>query len=141
LTLSLKNNWQDENGNVYVILTRKRAQLLLNLSDKTATKAFKELNTFKLIVEKKQGQTKPNLIYVGKIEHDENLTNLIRKNYGSRNVKTSTQESENLRPNYNNKNNNNRTNKPNSYLNYSQRHYAFLTFRPKALLSESQTPT
>lgn len=123
LTLSLKNNWQDENGDVYVILTRKRAGMLLNLSDKTVTKAFKDLNTYKLIHEKKQGQTKPNLIYVGKIMHDENLPNLIRKNYDSGYEKNTTQESEILRPNYINNNYNNRTNKPKSFSNFSQRHY------------------
>ena len=104
LTLSIKNNWQDENGNVYIILTREKAQELLNISDKTATKAFKQLNECKLIHEKKQGANKPNLIYVGKIEHDEELTKVIRKNYESRIVKSTTQDTENLRPKYNNNN-------------------------------------
>ena len=44
----------------------KEVQKMLNLSDKTATKAFKQLNECKLIHEKKQGANKPNLIYVGK---------------------------------------------------------------------------
>lgn len=100
LTLSIKNNWQDENGNVYIILTREKAQELLNISDKTATKAFKQLNKCKLIYEKKQGQTKPNLIYVGKIEHDDSIPNMIRKNYDSRVGKNTIHDSENLRPNY-----------------------------------------
>ena len=100
LTLSIKNNWQDENGDVYIILTREKAQELLNISDKTATKAFKQLNKCKLIYEKKQGQTKPNLIYVGKIEHDDSIPNMIRKNYDSRVGKNTIHDSENLRPNY-----------------------------------------
>ena len=66
LTLSTKNNWIDENGNVFLIFTRKEVQKILNLSDKTATKAFKQLNECMLIHEKKQGANKPNLIYVGK---------------------------------------------------------------------------
>lgn len=78
LTLSIKNNWQDENGDVY---TREKVQKMLNISDKTATKAFKQLNKCKLIYEKKQGQTKPNLIYVGKIKHDDTIPNMIRKIY------------------------------------------------------------
>ena len=73
LTLSAKNNWFDKEGNVFLILTRKEVQELLNLSDKTVTKAFKQLSDCKLIYEKKQGSTKPNLIYVGKIEHDKIL--------------------------------------------------------------------
>ncbi len=67
LTLSAKNNWADEKGNVFLIFTRKEVQELLGLSDKTVTKAFKQLKNCKLIYEKKQGANKPNLIYVGKI--------------------------------------------------------------------------
>ena len=51
LTLSAKNNWIDEIGNVFLIFTRKEVQTILNLSDKTATKAFKQLNECKLIHE------------------------------------------------------------------------------------------
>ena len=66
LTLSAKNNWFDKEGNVFLIFTRKEVQELLNLSDKTVTKAFKQLSDCKLIYEKKQGSAKPNLIYVRK---------------------------------------------------------------------------
>ena len=78
--------------------------------DKTATKAFKQLNKCKLIYEKKQGQTKTNLIYVGKIEHDDSIPNMIRKNYDSRVGKNTIHDSENLRPNYNNRTKSNRNN-------------------------------
>ena len=122
LTLSIKNNWQDENGDVYIILTRDKVQKMLNISDKTATKAFKQLSKCKLIYEKKQGQTKPNLIYVGKIKHDDTIPNMTRKNSDSRVGKNTIHDSENLRPNYNNKNYNNRTN--NNRVNFEQRNYA-----------------
>ena len=69
LSLSIKNNWHDENGNVYLIFTRKEVQDKLNLSDKTVTKAFKQLSDVNLIYEKKQGFSKPKLIYVAKIQH------------------------------------------------------------------------
>ena len=95
---------------------------MLNISDKTATKAFKQLNKCKLIYEKKQGQTKPNLIYVGEIKHDDTIPNMIRKNYDSRVGKNTIHDSENLRPNYNNKNYNNRT--KNNRNNFEQRSYA-----------------
>ena len=52
LTLSIKNNWQDENGDVYIILTRDKVQKMLNISDKTATKAIKQLSKSKQIYEK-----------------------------------------------------------------------------------------
>ena len=97
LTLSAKNNWVDKDGNIFLIFTRKEVEELLGLSDKTVTKAFKQLNECKLIYEKKQGANKPNLIYVGKIDHDKNLIKLIRKNYESRIVKSTTYNTENLR--------------------------------------------
>ena len=108
MSLSAKNNWCDEDGNIYLIFTRKEVQEKLNLCDRTVTKAFKQLSSAKLIYEKRQGANKPNLIYVGKIDHDEDLIKLIRKNYESRIVKTTTQDTENLRCNYNNNNYNNK---------------------------------
>lgn len=54
LSLSLKNNWCDENGIVYLIFTKKEVQEKLCLSDKTVTKAFKQLTDCKLIYEKKR---------------------------------------------------------------------------------------
>jgi len=67
LSLSQKNHWIDEEKNIYLIFTREEVQEKLNLSDKTATKAFKQLNEVGLVQEKRQGLGKPNLIYVGKI--------------------------------------------------------------------------
>lgn len=128
LTLSIKNNWLDEEGNVFLIFTRKEVQELLGLSDKTVTKAFKQLKECKLIYEKKQGSTKPNLIYVGKIEHDKNLIKVIRKNYESRVVKSTSHDMENLRPNYNNNNYNYKGKGKYNFQNYEQRHYDNLDF-------------
>ena len=135
LTLSVKNNWCDKNGNVYLIFTRKEVQKLLNLSSKTATKAFKQLNDCKLIYEKKQGSTKPNLIYVGKMVHDTNASKVTGKNYASRNVKNTSHEGENLRPsnnynNYTNKGNiqNNQNKFTKSNQNSCQRQYENLDF-------------
>lgn len=128
LTLSAKNNWIDKDGNIFLIFTRKEVQELLGLSDKTVTKAFKQLNECKLIYEKKQGANKPNLIYVGKIAHNKNLIQVIRKNYESRIVKSTTHDTENLRANYNNNNYNNIGKRKNSFFNYEQRHYDNLDF-------------
>ena len=50
-------------------MPRKEAQEKLNLSDKTVTKAFKELKNKKLIREIRTGFKKNNIIYVGKINH------------------------------------------------------------------------
>lgn len=123
LTLSAKNNWFDKEGNVFLIFTRKEVQELLNLSDKTVTKAFKQLSDCKLIHEKKQGSTKPNLIYVGKIEHDNNLIKVTRKNYDSRVEKSTSHDTENLRPNYNYNNYKYIGKSKSNFVNYEQRHY------------------
>ena len=71
LTLSQKNNWIDSENNIYLIFTRQEVQDKLGLSEKTVIKAFKQLAETKLIFEKRQGLGKPNLIYVGKIQHEE----------------------------------------------------------------------
>ena len=95
LSLSQKNHWFDELNRVYLIFTREEVQDKLCLSEKTVTKAFKQLTDTNLIAEKRQGLGKPNLIYVGKIQHEEIITNIEQenlqvlnsKNYGSREVK------------------------------------------------------
>ena len=99
LSLSQKNHWIDEDNNVYLIFTREEVQEKLNLSDKTVTKSFKILMEVNLLQEKRQGLGKPNLIYVGKINHSdsENLRFLNCKNYNSGIEESTTLDSENLR--------------------------------------------
>ena len=102
LSLSQKNHWFDELNRVYLIFTREEVQEKLCLSEKTVTKAFKQLTDTNLIVEKRQGLGKPNLIYVGKIQHEEIITNIEQenlqvlnsKNYGSREVKNTILDAE-----------------------------------------------
>ncbi len=102
LSLSQKNHWFDEYGRVYLIFTREEVQNKLCLSEKTVTKAFKQLLEVNLISEKRQGLGKPNLIYVGKIQHEEiiddieqeNVQILNSKNYGSGKVKNTTLDTE-----------------------------------------------
>ena len=69
MNLSKMNHWVNAKGEIYLIYTRKEIQSKLNLSDKPITRAFKELRETNLIKEEKQGFGKPNLIYIGKIEH------------------------------------------------------------------------
>ena len=99
LSLSQKNHWIAEDNNVYLIFTREEVQEKLNLSDKTVTKSFKILMEVNLVQEKRQGLGKPNLIYVGKINHSdsENLRFLNRKNYDSGIGESTALDSENLR--------------------------------------------
>ena len=99
LSLSQKNHWIDEDNNVYLIFTREEVQEKLYVSDKTVTKSFKILMEVNLVQEKRQGLGKPNLIYVGKINHSdsENLRFLNRKNYDSGIGESTALDSENLR--------------------------------------------
>ena len=71
MNLSRINHWINNCGEIYLIYTRKEIQCKLNLSDKPVTRAFKELRDTELIKEEKQGFGKPNLIYIGKIEHED----------------------------------------------------------------------
>lgn len=101
LTLSQKNHWVDEEGNLYLIFTRKEVEDKLALSEKTVIKAFKQLNDLKLISEKRQGLGRPNLIYVGRIQHEEIPEQEILqvkncKNYSSGTSNSTGQELENL---------------------------------------------
>lgn len=104
LSLSQKNHWFDKEGRVYLIFTREEVQNKLCLSEKTVTKAFKQLTDVNLIAEKRQGLGKPNLIYIGKIQHEniknflytENLQVLNSKNYGSIEVENTILDMENL---------------------------------------------
>ena len=79
LSLSIKNKWTDKDGDIYIIFSRKEAQEKLNLSDKTVTKAFKELKNKKLIREKRTGFKKNNIIYVGKINHVKMYEQVLRR--------------------------------------------------------------
>ena len=124
LSVSMKNEWIDKEGNIFLIFSRKEAGEKLNLSDKTVTKAFKQLSDVKLIYERKQGFKKNNIIYVGKINHISTEKIMSRKNYDSRNGKTTSQESENLRCNKNKYNKNNYSNRYDYVVSYLKEEYA-----------------
>lgn len=125
LSLSIKNNWHDEDGNVYLIFTRKEVQDKLNLSDKTVTKAFKQLSNVNLIYEKKQGFSKPKLIYVAKIQHINLGKTHNCKNYEYINGISTVTKSENLRTiNTNNNYTYIKNNTSKNSMKYSSRDYS-----------------
>lgn len=124
LTLSIKNNWVDKNGNIYLIFTRKEIQSILHISDKTCTKVFKELVDAKLLLEKGQGKAKPKLLYPAQMIHDEKFDYLTRKNYDSQGENFTTHESKNLRPNYTNNKYTNRTKSSKSWHYGNERKYS-----------------
>ena len=64
LTLSQKNGWADEKGRVYIIYTIDTLMDDMNCKNTKAFKLMKELESFQLIERKRQGFSRPNLIYV-----------------------------------------------------------------------------
>lgn len=98
LELSKKNNWINENGEVYLIFKRNDIGDILNITDKTVTKAIKELKDIKLVFESRRGLGKPNLIYIGKLnienQETENLPFITGKNSEIESRKNTTNESE-----------------------------------------------
>ena len=72
--LSIKNNWVDEEGNIYLVFSIENLSELLEIDRKTVMKYKKELVDYGLIIDKRLGQGKANRIYVLKPELvDENI--------------------------------------------------------------------
>ena len=78
--LSCKNNWLDEEENIYIIFTNEEVRRELNCCLTTAIKIMKELKSYGLISAKRQGLGKPNLIYPQKVEEILDLGNSKIKN-------------------------------------------------------------
>ena len=71
------NNKVDEQGNIYVFITRKEMGEFLKSSSKTVIKVFKELEKARLIKQENQGKGKAYKIYVLDIySEDEEMENL-----------------------------------------------------------------
>lgn len=68
LKLSVKNKFANDKNEVFIYLSRKELQNLLNCSDKTVTNVFNELSEMELIYEERNGIGKPIKIYVNKIK-------------------------------------------------------------------------
>ena len=65
MDLSAKNGWFDEQGRVYIICTLEEIMETMNCADNKATKLMDELeDRCGLIERKRQGQGRPNLVYV-----------------------------------------------------------------------------
>ena len=63
-SLSAKNSWVDEQGNIYIIYTLEQIMEDLNCFKEKATKAMKELKDEGLVESIRRGLGKPNIIYV-----------------------------------------------------------------------------
>lgn len=113
-SLSIKNNWHDTNGDVFIYFTNQQLIDLLGCTEKTIISAKKELEEFGLIREERQGISKPNRIYIF-VPSQNYSPELEKLQYGT--VKNTVQELEklqtiktnNINTNYTNTDNNNRS--------------------------------
>jgi hypothetical protein len=85
LDMSIKNNWKDENGFIYLVFSIEELSKLLEINKETVATYKKQLVKYGLIIDKRLGQGKSNMIYVLKPEvteflNTENPSSRIRKN-------------------------------------------------------------
>ena len=64
MSLSVKNEWFDKKGRVFIIFTIEDVKRTLRCADNKATRLLRELEKFGLIERKRRGQGKPCLVYV-----------------------------------------------------------------------------
>lgn len=64
LSLSVKNDWRDDDGKVYIYMTLDSVEEMMGCARQKAVALVKELADFGLIEKKKQGLCKPTRIYV-----------------------------------------------------------------------------
>ncbi|MDE7198008.1 MAG: replication initiator protein A [Lachnospiraceae bacterium] len=86
--LSVKNNWLDSKGRVYIIFTIADIMETLGCAEQKANKLLGELDCAKgigLIERKRRGLGKPNVIYVKNFVGE-------KRNHKSRNVNITNQE-------------------------------------------------
>lgn len=102
VSLSVKNNWVDELGRVYIIFTLAEIMENLGCADQKATKSMKELQKMGLVESIRRGLGKPNVIYVKnfatdlkntKESHQTLVSTQIRENHESGLVKITNPDS------------------------------------------------
>jgi len=68
LDLSIKNNWKDKEGHIYLIFSVEELSNILDAGERSVIRYKKSLVEYGLIYEKRLGQGKPNWIYILKPE-------------------------------------------------------------------------
>ena len=105
VSLSIENQWIDENGRVYIIYTLAAICAALRCSEKSAIKYMAELEDIGLVERIRQGFGKPTLIYVKNFMGQKKLQVNSCNNYSYGAVEFTGQELENLQSNNTNYNN------------------------------------
>lgn len=88
LSLSIKNKWFDEEGNIYFIYSNEKLMDILNCGKEKLAKIKKSLEKADLLTQKRRGCNKTNILYLMKpvitkddiyeIEKEENDTDTYR---------------------------------------------------------------
>ena len=80
LSLSLKNNWIDEKGYIFLVYSNANLMEILNCSKSTLLRIKKQLSEYGLIYEVQQSTSKKgnlaNRIYLGQLVDDKTTRNL-----------------------------------------------------------------
>ena len=111
MSLSVKNEWFDKQGRVFIIFTIEDVKRALCCADNKATKLLRELENFGLIERKRRGLGKPSLVYVKNFSSDlsnERVQN--RENHESESPKNACQDPLKSRCNKNKKSKTERNN-------------------------------
>ena len=106
MSLSVKNEWFDKQGRVFIIFTIEDVKRALCCADNKATKLLRELEEFGLIERKRRGLGKPSLVYVKNFSADSSKARFQnRENHESGGFKSTSQDPAKPRCNKTDKNN------------------------------------
>ncbi|MCE5003672.1 replication initiator protein A [Staphylococcus pseudoxylosus] len=94
VSLSIKNNWIDQNGDIYFIFTNENLQEVLDKSKNTITKIKKELQEVGLLEQVKTGFNRPNKLYLHEIETNINIEKEIQNSTSNNDEPSDNKESQ-----------------------------------------------
>ena len=81
MNLSVKNEWFDKKGRVFIIFTIEDVKRTLRCADNKATRLLRELEKFGLIERKRRGQGKPCLVYVKNFSAESSKESVKNRDY------------------------------------------------------------
>ena len=94
VSLSIKNNWIDQNGDIYFIFTNENLQEVLDKSKNTITKIKKELQEVGLLEQVKTGFNRPNKLYLHEIETNINIEKEIQNSTSNNDESSDSKDSQ-----------------------------------------------
>lgn len=102
MTLSVKNNWVDEEEHIYLYYTIENVRTILSCGREKACRIFDELESVQLIERKRQGQGKPSKIYLKRPISEVRKSDFQKsENRNSRDPKIETPDFRKSKPNKN----------------------------------------